>query len=309
MREGAVAGRLVPLVPGYDELGTSLRSPGSRRRRTAYAALDGTGAVLGTLLLELPLQDNEHLAELDINVPPAHPNRGVGAVLCERARQLADESGRTTLLGEVYVPAGETGETWSGARFARKHGFTVENEEDHLALELPASAGQPSAPDSGYSLVSWVGACPEETVAEYARMTSAMEQDVPTGGVDRTPAQWDVGRIREMEQRLEMQGLALVTTAVRGADGEFAGYTQLFVPADNAGEVLQDDTFVLRAHRGHRLGVALKAHNLRLLEREFPDRRRVHTWTGDGNAAMQRINRAFGFAPMERMYEVRRTTG
>jgi hypothetical protein len=59
-------------------------------------------------------------------------------------------------------------------------------------------------------------------------------------------------------------------------------------------------------HRGHRLGITLKATVLRLLAADHPERRLIHTWNGVGNAPMQAINRTLGFRPVEVLLEMQR---
>ena len=68
--------------------------------------------------------------------------------------------------------------------------------------------------------------------------------------------------------------------------------------ADVARAASQDDTLVLREHRGHALGMLLKLENLALLERDFPGHPSVITWNADENRHMLAVNEALGFTPM-----------
>jgi len=54
-------------------------------------------------------------------------------------------------------------------------------------------------------------------------------------------------------------------------------------------------TFVLRAHRGHRLGITLKLAALRELQRLSPATKRITTWNAESNTAMVAVNEALGF--------------
>lgn len=308
MHDSATDGRAAPLVSSYAELSASLRNPGEEKIRTPYAALVGT-AVVGTLMLELPLKENRHVAEVNVAVAPRHRNRGHGSRLLEYARERAGQTGRTTYLAEVDVHPGTPLETWPGSRFALRNRFTSEHQEDHLVLDLPAAfegidavEARSAREHSGFTFVSWTGGCPEEHADALTAMHNAMERDMPSGTIDDRPRVWDPDRLRVADQRLAEQGLAAITTAARDAGGVFAGYSQLFVLRHTPGEVLQDDTLVMSEYRGHRLGAALKARNLRTLSRAFPDSRRVHTWTAGVNGPMQAINRAFGFAAVEQTH-------
>ena len=53
-----------------------------------------------------------------------------------------------------------------------------------------------------------------------------------------------------------------------------------------------------REHRGHRLGVAVKVANLRLLQRERPDITRLTTYNAEVNSHMIGVNEALGFRPL-----------
>ena len=61
------------------------------------------------------------------------------------------------------------------------------------------------------------------------------------------------------------------------------------------GTAIQTDTLVLREHRGHALGLAMKVANLGALQREKPGLRFVRTWNADTNTHMIAINRQLGF--------------
>ena len=97
----------------------------------------------------------------------------------------------------------------------------------------------------------------------------------------------------------------VVAAARRTSDGQLAGYSVLYLPRDDR-EVLQDDTLVMPAHRGHGLGLQLKLATLEVVTRQHPDRRALHTWTDPGNTAMWRTNAVFGYVPVEVLHEMQR---
>ena len=136
--------------------------------------------------------------------------------------------------------------------------------------------------------------------------TTVMGQDVPIGDLDCTPPSWDADLVRRNDERMAAQGYTAITTLARHRGGEIAGYSLMFVDAHNETDVSQDDTLVLSAHRGHRLGVALKLANLAIVARDYPERRTEHTWTAGTNGPMQRINEEFGFRKVEQMHEFQR---
>lgn len=312
MHAGATAGREAPKVVTHEALSASLRTPTARKKRTAYGAFVND-TIVGTAMLDLHMKENRHLAEVDISVPPAQRGRGFGAALFDRVHAVATEERRTTFLTEVNVPARFAVDDWPGSRFALGHAFVSEHEEDHLVLDLPVDpdvverlTGAIAMHHRAYNLCTWTGTCPEELVDAYAFMQTAMGQDVPIGNLDYTPPALDADRIRLNDERMAAQGYTSITTVARHAAGELAGYSLMFVDANDPSGVSQDDTLVMRAHRGHRLGVALKLANLGVLTRDYPERRMVHTWTAGVNGPMQHINKEFGFRKVEQMHEFQR---
>ncbi len=70
------------------------------------------------------------------------------------------------------------------------------------------------------------------------------------------------------------------------------------MPTKDPGHSYQWDTLVLREHRGLRLGMWIKAANLRAAVDRHPRIRRLTTYNAESNAPMLRVNRAMGFAPV-----------
>ena len=96
-----------------------------------------------------------------------------------------------------------------------------------------------------------------------------------------------------------------MSAARRRSDGSLCGYSLVFLPHDS-GQALQDDTLVMPAHRGQRLGQRLKLATLSVIHDQYPGRTSLHTWTDPDNHAMYRTNLGFGYTPVERMREVQR---
>ena len=312
MYSAAVAERSRPLVWEYGEQASSLRSPNEHAQRLVYGAyIDET--VVATLLLELPLSENRDTCEWMLCVPPQYRRRGYATKLYEYGMEIAAQHGRTTHQAEVDVYGGKELSDCPGSAFALNLGFKSEHQEDRLMLQLPVPDHTLSELDAyaaqkhgDYSFISWQNACPDEHLAAYVEMRNTMEHDVPIGTLDHEPTEWTAERIRTSESRLADQGYTTISTAARHHDGEFAGYSKLFVRAHKPSDAIQDDTLVMTHHRGHRLGTALKTRNLRALMTSFPKAEAVHTWTAGTNDAMQKINTDFGFQSVEVMHEFQR---
>lgn len=295
-----------PVVRSWPHLRDSVHHPWDYYGRTLLAAVAGT-EVVGVAELGRDLVDNTHLADLTIAVPPEHRRRGIGSLLYRHLARLCRAHGVTTVVGEAYDTA-----TWRGAvDFAQALGFASAHVERHLRLTLPVPAEQHAAlraaagADDGYRIRTWTDGCPADLVEEYARLQTQMLADMPLGEVDYAPPVVDVHRVRTLEAHTARTHHQVVAAAERLSDGRLAGYSVLYLDRHDQ-DVLQDDTLVMPADRGRRLGLRLKLATLEVVERDFPQRRAVHTWTALDNHAMLRTNTAFGFEPVATMHEMQR---
>ncbi|GAA1509361.1 GNAT family N-acetyltransferase [Kribbella lupini] len=304
----AVDQRPAAVVANREALTFSLQNPGPAKRRIPVGAFDGDRLV-GAMLFEYPLIGDPDTVEVEIDVPPAERRRGAGTMLWRWATARAAELGRTIFQAELGVPA--TSDPWPGSAFAAGLGFTIGNIEDHFVVPLPYDADRlaqltKDAGDlTGYRLTSWAGPCPEEHLQAYADLRTAMDLDVPSGEMTRHPEPWTVERLRPNEERMAKNYLALVTMA-HTTDGTPAGYTLIYLMPGDPDNALQDDTLVLRDHRGHNLGTHLKLANLTQLADHRTTQTLLHTWTAQSNTPMQKVNTRFGFTFAEELHELER---
>ncbi len=303
-----LADREHPVTRTWEALGNSVRDPSPYHRLTLLAAVED-GRVVGAADVGMPLQDNPHLGEVEINVRPSHRRRGIGTSLYAAAEERFREAGRTTLLGEVNVPL--QGASTAGMAFAESLGFVSDHVEDHFVLELPVPGEQVQAlraslPDLGdYELVEWGDRCPDEHLDAYCVMRTQMDADIPVDDLDIEPTVFDADRVRTSEQRLARSHVQLNVAARRRSDGVFGGFSIVVLPK---GEALawQLDTLVMPEHRGHKLGLLMKLSTLDRIHAEHPGRTVIHTWSALSNAPMQATNRRFGYRPVERMHDMQR---
>ncbi len=289
----------------FPQLVQMAQRPSPYYRRIMLAVRE-SGRIIGTADVGLALQDNLHLAQLEVRVLPEARRRGIGTALHAEVLRHGREHGRTTFLGEAFEPASR--EPSPSLLFASAVGYEEVHREDHHLLELPLPdrlLGSLPAGAPGYDIVTWRDRAPDDLVESYAAMLTQMAVDAPSGGVDHEPVTIDVARVREGEKRTARAYLDIVAAARRTADGVLGGYTLVHL-AHGADYVVQDDTLVMPDHRGHGLGLALKAAVLRNLASEHPERRVIHTWNAVDNAPMQRINRTLGFHPVEWEVEMQR---
>ncbi|MEV6522483.1 GNAT family N-acetyltransferase [Longispora sp. NPDC051575] len=288
-RAAAAADRPTEPAPTRATTVTRLTAPPSPKRRLPRWTLRDGGRIVGHAMLVLFDDENTDLAGLDVTVHPDHRRRGVGTALLRTLVGAAE--GRSTLFLEG-LPEGGPGAAWAGA-----HGFEVVQRTALQALDLSTVDRSrwrtPAAP--GYRLARWRDSVPEEYLASYAAARNALH-DAPRGDLDFTMPEWDPLRVREAEAAtLGRGGETRIVAAVHEATGTVAGLTLLEVYAHSPAVGRQQDTCVLAAHRGHRLGLWMKADNLLWLAEDRPEVTRVGTYSAADNGPMLRVNRQVGF--------------
>ena len=291
-RAGASADREAAILLSQETLQFSVRTPGPLQKRHLVGAFDGE-RIVGAMLFQYRLQENLNTVEVEIDVPPAERRRGIATALWAWARAKAASERRTIFRCE-YAGA-------PGAAFATHLGFTVQHVEDHLVLPLPYTSQVTLPPLEGFELISWAGPCPEQYLRAFADLRTAMERDIPTGGLTNDPKPWDVELLRTIEERVDKLYLSVLTLAV-STDGRPAGYTVIYLPRTDPDTAQQLDTLVLREFRGRDLGAHLKLANLHQLATHRTTQTRLHTFTAKSNTPIQKLNARFGFHPVEENY-------
>ena len=287
-----------------------LAEPSREARQQAFAGLVD-GRVVATGWLGLPLLDNRWRADLEVHVVPDARRRGHGSAMLAHLEGLARREGRTTLLAEVaWAYADGPGAAGAGPAFARAHGFelALTDVQRQLALPVPDAlldrlAAAAAARSAGYVLRSWTGPVPEELLAEWAELDASLGTEAPTGDLDIEAQSADPALVRENERIKELQRRVSMHTVALRPDGRMAAYTEIVVPELEPGRAYQWGTLVRPEDRGHRLGAAVKAANLRLLQQERREVRQLVTFNAESNQHMVAVNDALGFAPTERLGE------
>ncbi len=274
------------------------------------------GRVVARGVYEVIADDDGTVAWVNVEVHPEMRRLGIGSALLDALEQLARESGRT--VAQVYAMARDTpgprldSPTGFGSlpladpsvRFLQGRGWQLEQVERFSRLVLPpaadafdaALADAHAASGADYRLHTWVDRTPTAWLDDMAELATRMSTDAPAAGLDVSEDVWTVERILEWEQRhADGPRHQLLAAAEHVPTGRLVGYTELSVPAELDRAVSQEDTIVIREHRGHRLGMLLKVGNLAHLQRTHLGHPSVTTFNAEENRHMLSVNEAVGF--------------
>jgi GNAT superfamily N-acetyltransferase len=270
---------------------------GGERRELHLGRVDGRP--VGAVQLHVPVVDNLSSCSVEVLVPPQERRRGHGRALLGEALAAVTELGRTRVFFEVPSPYPDGPARAEG--ILREVGARPVLREVRRLLDLTQTAPlPPPPPPAGYRLVQWVDRVPDELVDDMAYLMHRMSTDVPLGEMDWEPEVWDAARYRAREDEAMAQGRARIATLVVSEDdGRAIGFTDIGVSRFAPETAYQWETLVDREHRGHGLGLVLKAHNHRLLAERSPRTRWLNTWNAESNTHMVAINEQLGFRPVE----------
>ncbi|WP_129337358.1 GNAT family N-acetyltransferase [Cellulomonas endophytica] len=318
-------------IHGHDDVALDAAAARSGLDDTVYRRLvrlvavrgDRTGAeaVVGRAMVRMPLLADTHVAVVHVAVLPGWRRRGIGGRLHDACLALAAAHGRTVLQSDASYalepppgPGALESPTGSGripadddaTRFALAHEWALEQVVRGSTLTLPVPPATLAelhdearrAAGEDYRVHVWEDAVPERWLDDVALLETRMSTDAPAGGLDVGEDPWDAERVRVWFREIHGRGNGfLLAAAEHRPGGRLVAFTLVGLPRGRPAVVLQDDTLVLREHRGDRLGMLLKARVLTELATRRPSARRVHTWNAQENGPMLAINVALGFAP------------
>jgi len=284
-------------------------------KRIFVARVDGR--LVGRSVMQWSIADGTSSTWVSAEVLEDFRRRGIGSALFDRVQELALDAGRPTLQAEALHTSAPGGERLPsptgygdlpigdpGVRFLTHRGYRLEQIErvsflrlpaDAAALEQTFAAARAAAGDQ-YSLVSWTGRTPPERIADLLVLRTRMSTDAPFGGLEIDEEPWHEARLANYDDSLATSRQTRLTIAAEHAPtGRLVGFTELAIPDDRTRPAQQGDTLVLKEHRGHRLGMLLKAANLRALDAIVPAPPMVYTFNAEENRHMLDVNEVIGF--------------
>jgi GNAT superfamily N-acetyltransferase len=217
----------------------------------------------------------------------------IAAALLEQVSAYCRDHGIERLMintaanadAERYAPQRGTTPSFVGIRMSLD--LTAVDREEFAAFATP------SATNGEYRLVHWVDACPDELAAAYCVARAAMNDAPRVEGEDK-PVH-DLERLRGGEAAWMRQGVRVVTTAAVAPDGAIAGFGMIALYPEQPEFAEIHDTGVAREHRGHGLGVRIKAAATLQLLRDHPGAEHLYTFNAQDNAPMIAVNRRLGY--------------
>lgn len=290
--------------PGLEAFAGMLLPEIGERAEPVVGVVDGTTVAYGVGYF--PLLDNTDKSWIEGFVDPDHQRQGHGRALLDHLLAQARADGRREIVAETKVPTGEV-LTHGYSRFLTDAGFDYANVEIVRTLALPVAdeqvqewAAQAAQRHEGYRIEVFVDEIPDHLVPSLCVLLGQLAVDAPTGEVDWEEEQISPERFRESEEHQRQMGRIRLEALALTPDDQVAAQSTLSVATrDDLPVIWQWGTFVHREHRGHRLGLAVKAANLREVQQRFPDKVRITTQNAESNDFMVSINELMGFEPVE----------
>jgi GNAT superfamily N-acetyltransferase len=264
-----------------------------------WAARDYAGRIIGiseTHWMEGP--ENPRAVGIAVEVHPEHRRRGIGTALARPAAAHARAQGRDIVTIEAVLDS-------AGEACALAHGAVQKMRDRRSILDLTtvdldglAKWGEPrDDAREAYELVQWRDRCPEDLIDNLAELRTAMN-DAPREELEHDDETWTPEMVRRAEDVGVARGDQAWATAVRHRpSGRLIALTDIVGPAGWDAWAFQEDTVVLRDHRGHGLGRWIKAANLAALVADRPTTQAIETWNAGSNRWMLAINDEMGFRP------------
>lgn len=271
------------------------RPPG--QWRAIFLARDRAGRLAGYGIAGRNLKDTEnaHIRWSEIAVKPEHRRRGLGRALFAHVIGSIEGQGDDLLLiseTKDRMPSGEAFATALGA----KPGLPMKiNQLDLSQVDRTKVSAWARAVPKGYRLQRIDGRVPEKFVKAFIQASEGIN-DMPRGEIAFNDWKLTEEQIRQRESFFKQAGMTWwLLLAIDEQTGDGVGFTEVeFNPLDPHA-IQQEGTAVVAAHRGHGIGLWLKAVMLERILAERRDSRFVRTGNANVNANMLAINTKLGF--------------
>jgi GNAT superfamily N-acetyltransferase len=269
------------------------------------------GRVMAASELYLPTRDNLDNAWFRAAAHPQRRRKGLGSRLLDHVEAIAAEAGRTVL----GVDAIDT-DAARGFAAARAYELKYVGVYRRLTIaDVPQDVLDTAYQDglaaaaADYDLVRIAGRLTDAQLEDTLAVVSAIN-DAPTDDLVLEDEVWDPRRLRAYDEAQADRGMRMYRVWARHrGTGEIAGHTVVAVEEERPQLGEQHDTTVLPKHRGHRLGLLLKADMMRWLRDAEPRLETITTDNAGSNSHMIAVNERLGYQVVGRSLEYQRPAG
>jgi GNAT superfamily N-acetyltransferase len=281
------------------ELRGSLRVPPPATEVVEWIAEAGD-RVVGTVRMELPIEENKDLATLEtLVVDPEHRGRGIGTALLAEARRVAAAHGRTRLHGTTVGKRGADHASDPNGAFARKHGASQVYTLVHNQLVVdPRPQWWDTAwhiDEDRFEVLTWGTEVPDDLVDEIADLEAVLSGEGNSGDERHEARRPAVRRVRDFERMRMSRGRTAHQMGFRDrSTGQLVARGTLSITRSHPTVGLLATAVVRPDYRRRGIGGALAAEGIRRAVSALP-LKVVESLNVESNTKIRQLIAALGF--------------